>query len=106
MRRGRILAELHSCSPRTQGNRLSAGERHRRRFMKTANATRKPRPQWAVLSYMVSDALQLPAAHADIVEMQRVGSSEDVKIAIQVQLKAGDEFKRFTVEPRKPSILG
>jgi cysteine peptidase C11 family protein len=74
--------------------------------MNTGNATRQPRPRWALLSYMVSDALQLPAAHADIVEMQRVGSTDDVKIALQVQLKAGDKFKRFTVGPRNPSLRG
>jgi hypothetical protein len=54
--------------------------------------------KWAVLVFMSADHLQLPAAHADIVEMQRVGSSDDVAVAIQIQLTPNAEFKRFELE--------
>jgi cysteine peptidase C11 family protein len=66
--------------------------------MGTGTAAGKP-ARWVFLSYMVADPLQLPAAHADIVEMQRVGSSDDLKIAIQIQLTANADFRRFEIAP-------
>lgn len=84
-----------------------AGEQARTRGAETSPVSQDGRPGWLVMVYMAADNNLDPYALEDVIEMQKIGSADTLKITVLMdRVDYGDwtEARRFLVT--RPSTQG